>query len=56
MMLSLLKDTVFLWIAVAIVVFVASVIHYIVASSNLRELQRCVRDQESQPQPRDAPD
>jgi hypothetical protein len=56
MMLSLLKEAGFLWIAVAIVVLVASIIHYRVASSNLRDLQRCVRDQESQPQPRDAPD
>jgi hypothetical protein len=56
MILSLLKEAVFLWIAVTIVVFFASVIHYIVASSNLRDLQRCVRDQESQPQPRDVPD
>jgi hypothetical protein len=50
---ALLTETVYLWAATAVVVVIASAIHYVVASSNFRDLKKRVGDQEQRPQPQD---
>ena len=50
---AILIEAVQLWVAMAVVVVVASVIHYFLESRDLKELQDHIKEQKAKPQPRD---
>jgi hypothetical protein len=50
---GLLTETLILWAVTAAVVVVASVIHYVISSSDLEDLKKRSEDQAQKPQPED---